>query len=278
MQKGPAKTSLGCSPDGQVLTLPKDTRLNANLAVCGSSGTGKSRAISRNLVLQAVKRGESVILTDPKSELYESMGEYLRENGYIVKVFNLVEMDHSDSWNCLGEVGSSELMAQTFADIVLQNTSGDSKDAFWYNAELNLLKALVLYVALEMPPEKRNIATVYDLLYTQTEKGLSDMMASISHEHANQYTGRAGFLHHLHLRPTQSSGNRAKPFARVLSSASEASWQFCKPSRCGISPPTMRSTWSCPVNKSAHISASSPIRIALMISSAPCFLASCSFV
>lgn len=107
----------------------------------------------------------------------------------IVKVFNLVEMDHSDSWNCLGEVGSSELMAQTFADIVLQNTSGDSKDAFWYNAELNLLKALVLYVALEMPPEKRNIATVYDLLYTQTEKGLSDMMASISHEHANQYTG-----------------------------------------------------------------------------------------
>ena len=117
------------------------------------------------------------------------MGEYLRENGYIVKVFNLVEMDHSDSWNCLGEVGSSELMAQTFADIVLQNTSGDSKDAFWYNAELNLLKALVLYVALEMPPEKRNIATVYDLLYTQTEKGLSDMMASISHEHANQYTG-----------------------------------------------------------------------------------------
>lgn len=98
-----------------------------------------------------MKRGESLILTDPKSELYESMSEYLRDNGYTVKVFNLIEMDHSDSWNCLNEVGSSELMAQTFADIVLQNTSGDSKDAFWYNAELNLLKALVLYVALEMP-------------------------------------------------------------------------------------------------------------------------------
>ena len=180
---------LGMLPDGQVLTLPKNTRLNANLAVCGSSGTGKSRSISRNLVLQAVKRGESLVLTDPKSELYESMSEYLRSNGYTVKVFNLIEMDHSDSWNCLNEVGSSELMAQTFADIVLQNTSGDSKDAFWYNAELNLLKALVLYVALEMPPEQRNLATVYDLLYTQTEKGLSDIMASISHEHPNQYTG-----------------------------------------------------------------------------------------
>ena len=40
-----------------------------------------------------------------------------------------------------------------------------------------------------MPPEQRNLATVYDLLYTQTEKGLSDIMASISHEHVNQYTG-----------------------------------------------------------------------------------------
>ena len=180
---------LGMLPDGQVLTLPKDTRLNANLAVCGSSGTGKSRAISRNLVLQAVKRGESIILTDPKSELYESMGEYLRENGYVVKVLNLVEMDHSDSWNCLCEVGSSEIMAQTFADIVLKNTSGASKDAFWYNAELNLLKSLVLYVALEMPVQQRNIATVYDLLCTRDEKSLSSLMTSISGEHKNQYTG-----------------------------------------------------------------------------------------
>ena len=180
---------LGMLPDGQVLTLPKNTRLNANLAVCGASGTGKSRSISRNLILQAVKRGESLVITDPKSELYESMSEYLRENGYTVKVFNLVEMDHSDSWNCLHEVGDSELMAQTFADIVLQNTSGDMKDAFWYNAELNLLKALVLYVALEMPPERRNLATVYDLLCAKTEKGLSEMMESISHEHQNQFTG-----------------------------------------------------------------------------------------
>lgn len=70
-----------------------------------------------------------------------------------------------------------------------ENPAITSKDYLSLYAELNLLKALVLYVALEMPPEKRNIATVYDLLYTQTEKGLSDMMASISHEHANQYTG-----------------------------------------------------------------------------------------
>lgn len=55
------------------------------------------------------------------------MSEYLRDNGYTVKVFNLIEMDHSDSWNCLNEVGSSELMAQTFADIVLQTPAETRK-------------------------------------------------------------------------------------------------------------------------------------------------------
>ena len=76
------------------------------------------------------------------------------DQGYTVRVFNLIEW-HSDSWNCLSEVGGSEIMAQTFCDIVLSNTSGDSRDAFWFNAELNLLKALVLYVSLEMPAEKK---------------------------------------------------------------------------------------------------------------------------
>ena len=180
---------LGMTEDGKVLTLPPNTRLNSNLAVCGASGTGKSRSISRNLIFQAAKRGESIIVTDPKSELYESMSRYLRDQGYEVRVFNLVQMDHSDSWNCLGEVGNSELLAQTFADVVLQNTSGDQRDPFWYNDELNLLKALVLYVALELPPAQRNLGTVYDLLCNESERSLSVIMDSIRHEHTNKFTG-----------------------------------------------------------------------------------------
>ena len=180
---------LGMTQGGKVFTLPENTRLNANMAICGASGTGKSRSISRNLILQAARRNESVIITDCKSELYDSMSEYLRDQGYVVKVLNLIEMDHSDSWNCLGEVGSSELMAQTFSDIVLSNTSGDDRDAFWFNAELNLLKALVLYVSLEMPPEKRNFGTVYDMLVNEDERSLKKKMHAIRNAHVNPFTG-----------------------------------------------------------------------------------------
>lgn len=187
--KATAQDILGMTETGKVFTLPKNSRLNSNLAVCGASGTGKSRSVSRNLILQSAKRKESMIITDCKSELYESMSQYLIDQGYTVKVFNLISMEHSDSWNCLGEVGTSELMAQTFADIVLKSTSGEMKDAFWFNAELNLLKALVLYVALEMPPDKRNLGQVYDLLCNESERGLSKIMNSIRREHTNPYTG-----------------------------------------------------------------------------------------
>ena len=179
---------LGMTDDGRVITLPKSTRLTRNLAVIGATGTGKSRSISRNLIFQTAQRGDSMVITDCKSELYESMSGYLRDNGYTVKVLNLINMDHSDSWNCLAEVGDSELMAQTFSDIVL-TTSSDTSDAFWFNAELNLLKALVLYVSLEMPPDRRNLGTVYDMIVNENERSLKKLMTSIRNEHVNVFTG-----------------------------------------------------------------------------------------
>jgi len=181
---------LGMLPDGRVLTLPEGSRLNENLAVCGASGTGKSRSVSRNLILQAAKRGESVIVTDPKSELYETMSGYLREQGYEVRVLNLVEMDCSDAWNCLAEVGGSEQMAQVLTDVVMSNTGGSGKDPFWYHAEANLLKALVLYTTLEQPPERRNLGTVCDLLGSMRETGMNAEMERIRRPHRDLFTGK----------------------------------------------------------------------------------------
>ena len=179
---------LGVMQDGSTISLPEKTRLNHNIAVFGASGTGKSRSMSRNSILQACRRGDSVIINDCKSELYESMSQYLRECNYVVKVFNLIHPECSNSWNCIREI-KDELMAQTFADVVLKSTSGDSTDAFWFNAELNLLKALVLYVAFELPEEQRTFGKVYDMIVNENERSLNKIMSSIRHEHVNPLTG-----------------------------------------------------------------------------------------
>ena len=62
-----------------------------------ASGSMKSRAYARNMIFQCVTRGESLIITDPKSELYESMAGYLENEGYTVRCFNLVNPENSDA-------------------------------------------------------------------------------------------------------------------------------------------------------------------------------------
>lgn len=159
--------------DGQVVCIPEDTRFNGNLAVYGASGSKKTRAFCVNMILQSAARKNSLIICDPKSELYEKTSEYLRSRGYMVKVFNLVTPSCSDSWNCLAEIGGQELMAQLFCDVIIKNTGSERGDRFWDNAEMNLLKALVLYVERGYPADKKNIGEVYRLLTMSSEKELN---------------------------------------------------------------------------------------------------------
>ena len=156
----------------QVICIPPKTRFNGNLAVYGASGSKKTRAFCVNMILQCAVRKTSLVICDPKSELYEKTSEYLRDQGYTVRVFNLVTPSASDSWNCLAEVGGQELMAQLFCDVIIKNTGGEERDHFWDSAEMNLLKALVLYVSISYPKEKQNIGEVYQLLTASSEQDL----------------------------------------------------------------------------------------------------------
>ena len=168
---------------GKAVCLPEKTRMNRNVAVFGASGSMKSRAYARNVVFQCVKRGESLIITDPKSELYADLCLYLKENSYTVRVFNLINPENSDSWNCLAEIegnaaedrGDMEIMAQLFSDVIIKNTGSPKGDHFWDNSEMNLLKALVLYVDQGFPPEGKNIGQVYKLLTMNSEKELNSL-------------------------------------------------------------------------------------------------------
>ena len=157
--------------------------MNKNIAVYGASGSMKSRAFSRNMIFQCVARGESLVITDPKSELYESMSVYLEKEGYAVQTFNLVNPENSDSWNCLMEIEGQETMAQVLSDVIIQNTGSSKGDHFWDNAEMNLLKALVLYVEQGFPPESKNIGQVYKLLTMSSEKELNSLfdLLPVSH-------------------------------------------------------------------------------------------------
>ena len=85
---------LGTTMDGKVVSMPRDSPYNRNLFVAGSQGSFKSIAISRNMIIQCVIRGESFCVTDPKGELCGDMVYYLYSQGYEVGLWNL-----SNRWN-----------------------------------------------------------------------------------------------------------------------------------------------------------------------------------
>ena len=163
--------------------LPNKSDLNKNVAVFGASGSMKSRAYVRNYIFQAARRGESLVITDPKSEMYEDMSEYLKHQGYDVKVFNLVSPKNSDSWNCIADINGDDLMAQTFTDVVIKNTTVGKSDEFWDSASVNLLKALVLYVSVEFDDEDCNIGEAYKLISIRSASELDAMFSVLDYRH-----------------------------------------------------------------------------------------------
>jgi len=238
--------------DGQVVCIPEKTRFNGNLAVYGASGSKKTRAFCVNMILQCAARKSSLVICDPKSELYEKTSEYLRSHGYTVRVFNLVTPAASDSWNCLSEIEGQELMAQLFCDVIIKNTGSERGDHFWDNAELNLLKALVLYVERGYPPEKKNIGEVYRLLSMSSEKELNALFDVLPVSHP----------------------------AKVCAAASSSVWgpgfRCSKTGTFAILPHMTRSTWSCRESSRALTSVSPATRTQRLTFSRHCFFLSFS--
>ena len=171
--------------NGKAVCLPADTRLNRHVAVFGASGTGKSRGFIRPALLNIIRRGESAIITDSKGELYADTAELFRQHGYEVKVFNLVNPEHGDSWNCMSDLGGDTLLAQVLTNVIIGNTSSGKTDHFWDNGEGNLLKALILYVDLDptRSPEEKNLPAVYEMLIRHSAAQLTALFERLPLDH-----------------------------------------------------------------------------------------------
>jgi len=169
----------------ELVTLPFETRYNKHIMVLGASGVGKSRTFIIPNVISLAEAGHSMVITDPSGEILEHTYKYLLKKGYFVKALNLVDFRLSDPWNPLDSIEDEE-DAQVFADIVIKNTETGRRggDPFWDRAELNLLKALVLYVKEFLPPEKQNMAKVYDLLASKDPSMIAKLFENIPDDKA----------------------------------------------------------------------------------------------
>lgn len=139
------------------------TDRNNNAIVFGAPGTGKSRFLIKPNILQA---NCSMVVTDPSGELYESTGDFLRQEGFYVVKLDLTDMESSSRYNPFAYVKTDTDIPKLITTLITNTTpeGQQAKDPFWEKAETSLLTALSFYVWKEMEPQDRNFSMVKDLL------------------------------------------------------------------------------------------------------------------
>lgn len=143
-----------------------DGPLNDFTILFGPSKCGKSTRYAIPNMLHETEC--SVLVSDPKGELYRATAAAMEAKGYQVWLFNLKDFSHSMRYNPLTYCHTPEHVMQ-LVHILIHNTQGHQQsnaDPFWADAEGAYLAALINFVLLERPPEERHLASVLRLATT----------------------------------------------------------------------------------------------------------------
>lgn len=184
--------------DEKVLIQHEKSKLaNRNAYVVGGPGSFKTQSFVITNVLNI--KDCSIVVTDPKGEVYEKTAQIKEAQGYEVRVVNFKNMFLSDHYNPFGYV-RKDLDATTVANTIVSAKNDPKRKDIWFNAQLGLLKSLILYATSEFSPDKRNMEGVLDFLQEfdpeENEDGeseLDEMFMRLDKKHPARRSYELGF-------------------------------------------------------------------------------------
>lgn len=138
-------------------------RRNLNILVVGGSGSGKTRFFCKPGIMSV---NCSYLIVDPKGEMLRSTGYLLKDEGYDIKVFDLIHPRQSDGYNPFAYIRDDPDVLKLMDNLVKNTTppKGASNDPFWEKAEIALDSALMLYLLYEAPVEEQNFEMLMFML------------------------------------------------------------------------------------------------------------------
>ena len=138
-------------------------RHNLNILVVGGSGSGKTRFFCKPGIMSV---NCSYLIVDPKGEMLRSTGYLLKDEGYDIKVFDLIHPRQSDGYNPFTYIRDDPDVLKLMDNLVKNTTppKGASNDPFWEKAEIALDSALMLYLLYEAPVEEQNFEMLMFML------------------------------------------------------------------------------------------------------------------
>lgn len=163
-------------------------KINRNVLMVAGPSAGKSATYIIPLILQILRKGDSAIINDPKSELFKITSELAKMLGYEVRILNLNPMflENSDPCNFMMYVGDDVDKAQVLSTAIIATTDyGEAMFDYWQDGALNLLQALILRITIgkDYRPEDKNLATLFHYIMRYDTAGLEADFASIPASH-----------------------------------------------------------------------------------------------
>lgn len=136
--------------------------------VVGSTGAGKTSLVVFPQVHSLAKKGESIILTDPKGELYEQTAEMLKERGYNIIVLNFRSPQNGNAWNPMAlpyklyKEGNTDKAIELLDDLALNilYQEKSSGDPFWEKTAADYFTGLALGLFEDAKEEQVNLNSV----------------------------------------------------------------------------------------------------------------------
>ena len=146
--------------------------------VIGSTGSGKSQTVVEPMVELLIKHGESMIITDPKAELYIAAGDYLRQRGYKVVILNFRDPQKGNAWNPLQlpyqyyKEGNRDKATELLDDVALNilydpNNKGEP---FWEKSAADYFSGLALGLFEDAKGNEMNINSINAMSTAGEEK------------------------------------------------------------------------------------------------------------
>ena len=152
----------------------KKHRRNLNTVVIGGSGAGKTRFYAKPNIMQC---NTSFVVLDPKGEIIRSVGHLLEDNGYVIKVIDLIDMSKSLGYNPFHYIQSDKDVLKLITNLIRNTTpkGSSTNDPFWEKSETALLEALMLYLYHYAPEDEQNFTMVMEMLnYAEVKEDEED--------------------------------------------------------------------------------------------------------
>lgn len=168
------------------------------------SGSGKSASYS---IPNAFQMLGSYVFTDPKGELYDRTAGFLKQNGYDIKVLNLVNPENSDGYNPLAHI-SSELDVDVIANTIVkgQKSEGGGSDPYWDDMAEMLLKALIYYLIAARPEEEQNLASCSEMVRAANSNGGGNLLTELINQLPYDHPARM-YYKSIEIAPEKTYGS-----------------------------------------------------------------------